>query len=230
MDKQDKARECLARVLEYFKGNPEIPTVFMAGAISRSKILLEGSHGKGKTYVAELTSKVMGLDLSIVQGSAGLTESKFLARYDVADLMKGKETVDWKQFVDADLKLFDEINRVHPSILNGIFTMLARDRLDFGDESKELKPYVFVGTMNPADSGTYQIPLPLYDRFDISILTESVGFTDKLQILANQKKDPEPVLQNGDMAKIWEEVETVKVEVKKNQEELRDGLYDALMG
>lgn len=207
---QKKAGECLKQVLTYFKGDPEIPTVFLAGALSNSKILLEGSHGKGKTYVAELCSKVLNLELSIVQGSAGLTESKFLARYDIADLMKGKETVDWKNFVDADIKLFDEINRVHPSILNSIFTMLARDRLDFGDESRELKPYVFVGTMNPADSGTYNIPLPLYDRFDISILTETVSFADKLKILANHQKEIKPVLKKGEIQKIWDEVETVE--------------------
>jgi len=212
---QAKAIEVKKELAKYFKGSKEISDVFLAGVFSKAKILEWASHGKGKSLLAELIAQLCNCSYSRVQGSSGLTESKFLARYDLAKLMKGEEVVKWRDFVTAKIKLLDEINRTHPVLLNSIFSMLQEKKIYVGDDIAEVPNYVFIATMNPADSGTYELPPPLWDRFDICLLLQSLRLSDKLDILKNQPaervKSLKPILKKDEIEEIWEDVEKVKI-------------------
>ncbi len=207
----EKAVSVKDGLMQYFKGEDEIIDMFLAGIFSESKILLHASPGKGKSLLAETTAELCNTSYARVQGSSGLTESKLLARYDIAKLMKGEEEVNWRKFVSAHIKLLDEVNRCHPVILSSIFTMLQEKMAIYGDERYEVPDYAFIATMNPADGGTYTLSPPLVDRFDFCLRLSSVTFYDKITMLNGGRIDVDPVLKEGDLEKIWADVKKVEV-------------------
>jgi len=212
---QKKVMEVKKELTKYFKGDREISDVFLAGVFSKAKILEWAAHGKGKSLLAELIARLCNCSYSRVQGSSGLTESKLLARYDLSKLLKGEEVVKWREFVTAKIKLLDEINRTHPVLLNSIFSMLQEKIVIVGDERFNVPDYVFIATMNPSDSGTYILPPPLWDRFDICLLLKSLKISDKLDVVKNQPekaiKQIKPILRENEIDKIWKDVEKVKI-------------------
>lgn len=213
---REKAKAVFEELVSFYKGDTCIPELFLAGVFSRSKTLLEGAHGKGKSYIAELTATITGVSYSRVQGSQGLTESKYLASLDVPALMKGTQKVVWQRFVKSQLKLFDELNRAHPANLNSLFEMMAEGHIDYAGERFICPDYAFVATLNPGDSGTYEVPPPLIDRFDICLPVRSVGYADKVDLLNSRLNgvvpQPDRVLEDGDLEAIWSEVEKVTVD------------------
>ena len=208
---QKTAMEVRKKLSELFLGSQNTVVIFLAGIFSKSKILLWSAHGKGKSFLAETTAKLCGVSYSRIQGTQGLTESKFLARYDLSKLLKGEEKVQWRDFVRARIKLLDEINRCHPTVLNALFSMLAEKMVLYGDERVNLSDFAFIGTLNPSDEGTYDVPPPLIDRFDISIAISSPAVYEKSQMLDLENKIISPMLDETVLLQIWSEVDKITV-------------------
>lgn len=206
-----KIQKLKDEIQRHFKDNDEIIDVFISSVITHSSILLWAAHGKAKSLLAEVTAKAIGVPFSRVQGSQGLTETKYLARYNIAKLMKGEEEVKWRDFVSARIKFLDEVNRVHPTVLNGLFSMLAEKILVYGDERREVQKFVFIGTMNPADEGTYQLPTPFVDRFDVCLPLLSTTMLTKTDLMSVQGLDVKQVISEDEFNEIHDAVETVKV-------------------
>lgn len=208
---QGKIQQALEEVKKAVKGNSRNIEYVMAGVLTNSNILLMSSHGKAKSLLAKNIGKVLGLKTSRVQGSQGLTESKYLARYNVAELMKGHEDIIWKDFINADIKFFDEINRVHPTALNAIFPLMAENEVEFGGSVKKVEPSCFIGTMNPADEATFAMPPPLTDRFDMCINLESTSFLIKKNILGADAVPISQVISKQEVESMRKEIAQVEV-------------------
>lgn len=148
---QEKAIKVEQGLNKHFKGSKELVDVFLAGVLSKANILLWASHGKGKSFLAETTAKLANTTYARLQGSSGLTESKALARYDVGKLLKGEEEVKWRDFIFARIKLLDEVNRTHPTLLNSFFTMLAEKMVVFGDKRVDVPPFTFIASLPPEE-------------------------------------------------------------------------------
>ena len=74
--------------------------------------------------------------------------------------------------------------------------MLAERIVIFGDKRQDIPSFTFIATMNPADSGTYELPAPFWDRFDITVLLPSIRFSDKLDIISGAQNGVKSVLRN----------------------------------
>jgi MoxR-like ATPase len=213
---QAKAQASLTELRRLYLGVEHVPRIFTAAVFSRSRILLLGGHGKGKSYIAELAGKILAASYSRVQGSQGLTENRFIATLDVPALMQGQKKIVWAPFVSARIKVFDEFNRGHPTTLNSLFELMAEGFIDFSGERHDPGPYAFVATMNPGDgSSTYEVPAPLLDRFDLALSVQSVDVTSKMRLLGDRLNgsvpQPNPILQPGELEAIWQEVSHVTV-------------------
>ncbi|MEW6558015.1 MAG: MoxR family ATPase [Elusimicrobiota bacterium] len=205
-------QEIKDRLSNLYFGSSEIVDIFLAGILSGSNILLWSSWGKGKSWLAEATAKLLGCSFSRIQGSAGLVESKFLARYNLPKLLQGEEIIHWHNFVEAKIKLFDEINRVPATVLNSLFSMLAEKMVIYGNERKSLNAFVFIATLNPADEGTIKsIPMPFLDRFDICLPMSTLNVIDKTKLLNIDKNCIYPVLKEDVIEDIWQETATIKI-------------------
>ncbi|MFA5790673.1 MAG: MoxR family ATPase [Caldisericia bacterium] len=207
---QKKAIEVLKEVHKVYQGNG-IVEFFVAGVVSQSSIFLQSSHGKGKSLLSESIAKIIGASYQRVQGTPALSESQFIGRYNIPSLLKDKEIVEWRNFLKAKVKFFDEINRVPPQTLSALHTVLAEKKAIYGNEEISLTPFIFIAAANPADAGCFDMYGPILDRFDMSIFLPTPTFGLKHKILAIQKYQPKQILGQGEIDNIWAEVEAMPI-------------------
>ncbi|MCX6695208.1 MAG: MoxR family ATPase [Candidatus Altiarchaeota archaeon] len=195
-------------------GNPEIVEVFTAGVLSKSNILLQGSHGKGKTLLSKVIAKLAGVHYTRIQGSPDLRGSHYIGRIKLDKLSLGIEEVEWKDIATKTTILhIDEINRISPVEQNNFFSIIAEQLACYNGQTKETPEMTVVATMNPADEGTFQLTPPFLDRFHISLPVQSRELHDKRQILESHVTNEEikPVLKDGELQEMWSEVRNVEV-------------------
>ncbi len=144
--------------------------------VPRSAMLLVGGHGGGKTTLVKLLGRMMTgrsiaeIEDAILRGHPQLTEEKMVATLRPGPLMKeGREVVVWRRFVTDFWKIVDEVNRLTPHAQNILLSMLAEGELKYYDEVRRCEEYCLFATMNPTDSGTFELAPPFLDRFGLAV-------------------------------------------------------------
>jgi len=161
--------------------------------VPRSALLLFGGHGGGKTTLCRILGRMMtGKSLNeiedgILRGHPQLTEEKMVATLKPGPLLKdGTEVVVWRSFVTGFWKILDEVNRLTPHAQNILLSMLAEGELKYYDEVKRCEDYCFYATMNPTDSGTFELAMPFLDRFGMAVPITMPTISDMEVILASR--------------------------------------------
>jgi MoxR-like ATPase len=159
--------------------------------VPRSAMLLIGGHGGGKTTLVKLLGRMMTgrsideIEDGILRGHPMLTEEKMVATLKPGPLMKeGIEVVVWRRFVTDFWKIIDEVNRLTPHAQNILLSLLAEGEVKYYDEIKRCEEYCLYATLNPTDSGTFDIGPPFLDRFSIAVPITMPTVNDLELILA----------------------------------------------
>jgi MoxR-like ATPase len=170
-----------------------VGTCVLNALVPRSAMLLVGGHGGGKTTLAKILGRMMtGKSLDevedgILRGHPQLTEEKMIATLKPGPLMKdGVEVVVWRRFVIDFWKIIDEVNRLTPHAQNILLSLLAEGEMKYYDEIKRCEEYCLYATLNPADSGTFEIGPPFLDRFGIAVPITMPTVNDLELILASR--------------------------------------------
>ncbi|MEM1658341.1 MAG: MoxR family ATPase [Candidatus Jordarchaeales archaeon] len=208
---------------------PLVVTLAVLNAlVPRGAMLLYGGHGGGKTTLAKVLGRMMtGAHLSeieeaVVRGHPQLTEEKMIATLKPGRLLRdGVEEVVWRKFVTSFWKIVDEINRLTPYTQNILLSLLAEGRVKFYDAVYECGSFVLYATMNPQDPGTFEVGLPLLDRFGIAVPITMPSVTEIPFILSGQDErlygyDPyyqvPQVLSVEELRSIWRLVDATPVD------------------
>ncbi len=161
--------------------------------VPRSAMLLVGGHGGGKTTLIKLLGRMLTgktldeIDGGVLRGHPQLTEEKMVATLRPGPLMKdGLEVVVWRQFITNFWKIIDEVNRLTPHAQNILLSMLAEGELKYYDEVMHCDDYCLYATMNPTDSGTFDLAPPFLDRFGIAVPITMPTVNDLELILASR--------------------------------------------
>ncbi|MGY5865037.1 MAG: MoxR family ATPase [Candidatus Thorarchaeota archaeon] len=170
-----------------------VGTCVLNALVPRSAMLLVGGHGGGKTTLAKILGRMMtGKSLDevedgILRGHPQLTEEKMIATLKPGPLMKdGVEVVVWRRFVTNFWKIIDEVNRLTPHAQNILLSLLAEGEMKYYDEVKRCEEFCLYATLNPADSGTFEIGPPFLDRFGIAVPITMPTVNDLELILASR--------------------------------------------
>lgn len=161
--------------------------------VPRSAMLLVGGHGGGKTTLIKLLGRMLTgksldeIEDGMLRAHPQLTEEKMVATLRPGPLMKeGLEVVVWRRFVTNFWKIIDEVNRLTPHAQNILLSMLAEGELKYYDEVKKCDDYSLYATMNPTDSGTFDLAPPFLDRFGIAVPITMPTVDDMELILASR--------------------------------------------
>jgi MoxR-like ATPase len=156
-------------------GKPQQIRLCLACLLARGHLLIEDVPGTGKTTLAHVLARVLGLEWRRQQFTSDLLPADIIG-VSVFD----RETQQF-QFrpgpVFTQLLLADEINRASPKAQSALLEAMEERQVSVDGISHPLpEPFFVVATQNPHEqSGTYGLPESQLDRF---LMRVSLGYPD----------------------------------------------------
>ncbi|MFC1750087.1 AAA family ATPase [Pseudomonadota bacterium] len=188
----------------------------LACVIARGHLLIEDQPGMGKTTMAHVLAKIMGLEFQRIQFTSDLLPADILGSsiYD-------KDNGQFKFLagpVFAQMVLADEVNRATPKCQSALLEAMEEQQITVEGTTYPLpKPFFVIATQNPTHQiGTFPLPESQLDRFLMRI---TIGYPDRAaerELLAGKDrrdmlKDLDSVLDPTQLIAIQNTVSKVHV-------------------
>jgi MoxR-like ATPase len=148
----------------------------LACLLARGHLLIEDLPGVGKTTMAHLLAKLVGLSFQRVQFTSDLLPADVTGVY-----VYNRDTADFKFHpgpIFANVVLADEVNRATPRAQSALLEAMEERQVTIENETHPLpQPFFVIATQNPADQiGTFPLPESQLDRF---LMCVSLGYPDR---------------------------------------------------
>jgi MoxR-like ATPase len=152
----------------------------LTSLLKHGTMLLTGAPGIGKTTGAEFAGHFFtGQSLdeimqATIQGHPQQTQEQMVARYHTGKLVReGVEEVLPRKFLSSPVKIIDEINRLDPDKISIIMRLIDTGIAVYGDTLLRSTEGPLFATANYTDAGTFDLPPPAKDRFDVATVVTS---------------------------------------------------------
>ncbi|WP_367834536.1 AAA family ATPase [Vulcanisaeta sp. JCM 16159] len=157
---RSKVRAIVGEILSYYSGKEEVIRKILAAVLAGGHVLLEDKPGVGKTFLAKLMAKVLGLQFSRIQFTPDLLPSDIIGT-KVWRPSEGK-FVAMMGPIFANFILADEINRAPPKTQAALLEAMEELQVTIEGETYRLpQPFIVIATQNPIEyEGTYHCPRP----------------------------------------------------------------------
>lgn len=167
--------EAFEEITKYFVGKREVVEKILSAVISSGHILLEDNPGVGKTFLAKLFARALGLSYRRIQFTPDLLPSDIIGTKIWRQETSTFETVKGPIF--SNLILADEINRAPPKTQAALLEAMEEKQVTIEGETFQLPlPFIVIATQNPIEfEGTYPLPEAQLDRF---MLRLSIGYPE----------------------------------------------------
>jgi len=133
--------------------------------LARGHLLIEDVPGVGKTTLAHLLAKLLGLSDARIQFTSDLLPADVLG---VSVYDRGEESFRFHPGpIFAQILLADEINRATPKAQSALLEAMEERQVTVEGETRPLPtPFFVIATQNPAyQVGTFPLPESQLDRF-----------------------------------------------------------------
>jgi MoxR-like ATPase len=143
--------------------------------IARGHLLIEDLPGVGKTTMAHVLAKSLGLNFRRIQFTSDLLPADILGT-PVYDRDKGGFSFHPGP-IFAQLVLADEVNRATPKAQSALLEAMEENQVTVEGQTYPLpEPFFVVATQNPNyQIGTFPLPESQFDRF---LMRLEIGYTD----------------------------------------------------
>lgn len=144
--------------------------------ISEGHLLIEDIPGIGKTTLAKVLAKILGLQFQRVQCTSDMLPGDILG-VSIFDQTNGSFSFH-KGPIFTQVLLADEINRTTPKTQSALLEAMEEYQVSSEGETRLLpQPFFVLATQNPLEySGTYPLPESQLDRFLFRI---SIGYPSR---------------------------------------------------
>ncbi len=196
----------------------------LACLLARGHLLIEDIPGMGKTTLAHLLARLLGLQFNRIQFTSDLLPSDIIgaAIYDRA----GATFSFHPGPIFTQLLLADEINRTTPKTQSALLEAMEEHQVTTEGETRTLpEPFFVIATQNPAyHAGTFPLPESQLDRFLMRI---QLGYPDRwAERVLLQGKDRRLLID--ELEPCAEPAELVALQLEVEKVHASDALLDYL--
>jgi MoxR-like ATPase len=148
----------------------------LACLLARGHLLIEDVPGVGKTTLAHLLARLLGLDFQRIQFTSDLLPADILG-VSVFD----RDSASFRFHpgpIFASVILADEVNRATPKAQSALLEAMEERQVTAEGETRPLPhPFFVIATQNPSHQiGTFPLPESQLDRFLMRI---EIGYPDR---------------------------------------------------
>ncbi len=165
----------VARAGEVVLGKETQIRLCLACMLARGHLLIEDLPGVGKTTLAHVLARALGLQFNRIQFTSDMLPA------DILGVAVFNRTESSFQFhpgpIFSQVILADEINRATPKTQSALLEAMEEHQVTVEGETRPLpQPFFVIATQNPAyQVGTFPLPESQLDRFTMRI---HLGFPD----------------------------------------------------
>src|SRR5512133_1550652 len=157
-------------------GKPLQIRMALACLLARGHLLIEDLPGVGKTTLAHVLARSLGLHFQRIQFTSDMLPADIIG-VSVYD----RETGAFKFFpgpIFAQVILADEVNRATPKTQSALLEAMEEHQVTAEGETRKLpEPFFVIATQNPSHQvGTFPLPESQLDRFTMRI---ELGYPDR---------------------------------------------------
>jgi MoxR-like ATPase len=176
-------------------GKPQQIRLAITCLLARGHLLIEDLPGVGKTTLAHVLARTLGLQFQRIQFTSDLLPADILG-VSVYQRASGEQTSGVFKFhpgpIFAQMILADEINRATPKAQSALLEAMEEQQVTIEGTTRELPtPFFVIATQNPAyQIGTFPLPESQLDRFLMRI---ALGYPDaqaeRLLLAGEERRD-----------------------------------------
>ena len=179
--------------------------------LARGHLLIEDLPGVGKTTLAHLLARLLGLQFSRIQFTSDLLPADVVG---VSVLEQGSEGFRFHPGpLFAQVVLADEINRATPKAQSAFLEAMEERQVTVDGETRPLpEPFFVIATQNPSyQVGTFPLPESQLDRFLMRIRLGYPAAAQEKILLAGEDRRAlverqGPVLSAAELAELQRQV------------------------
>lgn len=206
---------------KYYVGDRKVLEKILSAILASGHVLLQDDPGTGKTFLAKLLAKVLGLSYHRIQFTPDLLPSDIIGTKVWRQSKSEFEVIKGPIF--SNLILADEINRAPPKTQAALLEAMEERQVTIEGETIKLPlPFIVIATQNPIEfEGTYPLPEAQMDRFMVEM---SLGHPQsEKEVLKRrigwQKDDPSRDARTiTDNEKILQMQQSLETQVKISEE------------
>ncbi len=174
------ARSPVARVIDaagqIILGKEHQVRLALACVLARGHLLIEDMPGVGKTTLAHVLAKTLGLQFHRIQFTSDMLPADI-----IGVSIYERETGSFKFHpgpIFAQVILADEVNRATPKTQSALLEAMEEQQVTTEGETRPLPaPFFVIATQNPTEQvGTFPLPESQLDRFMMRI---ELGYPDR---------------------------------------------------
>jgi len=168
-------RQVLQDAGQLIVGKQQVLRLALTCLLARGHLLIEDVPGVGKTTLAHVLARLLGLEFQRIQFTADMLPADILG-VSIYDRAEGRFHFHPGP-VFAQLVLADEINRATPKTQSALLEAMEERQVTADGETRELPdPFFVIATQNPRSQiGTFGLPESQLDRFLMRI---RLGYPD----------------------------------------------------
>ena len=182
----NKIETILAQLNSVLRGKEQQTQLALVCLLADGHLLIEDLPGMGKTTLASVLSKTLGLEYQRVQFTSDMLPADILG-VSIFDATKQNFNFH-KGPIFNQVLLADEINRASPKTQSALLEAMEEKQITVDGATYPLpQPFFVIATQNPLDqSGTFPLPESQLDRFMMRI---ELGFPNRDAELAMLKNE-----------------------------------------